>query len=183
MVRWTRWALGLSGVAGIALAFWVYSNSPERVPVHFTLNGVPDAWGSPIELLVTLTCVIGLFTAGFLALPALFRLTLRCTPPSMMSLPHKEYWLAPERRDALHALLTLQANLFANLFGIAINGLLISMQLALMPGHAGPSLTPLFLLIGFFVFMIVGSVWAQRSFRPPAGEQAPKDKATAGSRS
>jgi hypothetical protein len=97
----------------------------------------------------------------------------------MINLPHKEYWLAPERWDAVNARMASQAAVF----GIAVNMLMIGMQLALRPGHTGPSLTPLFLLIGFLVFMIGSIVWAQRSFRLPAGEPQPDSNASTGLRS
>ena len=48
VIRWTRWALWLSCVAGLGLAFQAYSTSPARVPVHYGAGGIPDRWGSPL---------------------------------------------------------------------------------------------------------------------------------------
>ncbi len=32
--------------------FWYWFYLPEKVPVHFGINGIPNRWGSPMELLV-----------------------------------------------------------------------------------------------------------------------------------
>lgn len=40
---------------------WVWPSLPERVPTHFNAAGEPDAWGSPITLVVLLGVSVGLW--------------------------------------------------------------------------------------------------------------------------
>ena len=73
---------------------------PPRVATHFNASGHADGWMSRTSILK--------FTLGFgFGLPAflvtLFGL-LRYLPNSMINIPDRDYWLAPERRDATYAM-------------------------------------------------------------------------------
>lgn len=159
VIRWTRWALWLSCAAGLGLAFQAYSTSPARVPVHYEAGGIPDRWGSPLEVLIVYVGVIGLGTALFLATPEI----IRRAPASMVNLPHKEYWLAPENRDAAAAKLAS----WANVLGTAINLLMISLQALLSHHPTAPSRVPDFLTVGFVVFALGSCIWLARSYQLP----------------
>jgi hypothetical protein len=68
---------------------------PERVATHFDFRGQPDGWMSSQGYLAFMT-VFGLV---FPLVPAALCLLVRLLPDSLINLPHREYWLAPERRD------------------------------------------------------------------------------------
>jgi hypothetical protein len=81
-------------VVCVAQAFFYYPRLPERVAHHFGASGQPDAWGSKEHFLTVYLVVVGLMVVMFLG----FALALRKIPGSLMNLPNKQYWLAPERR-------------------------------------------------------------------------------------
>lgn len=164
MGRWRRWALALSCVAGLGQSFYVYSTSPEVVPVHYGPTGLPDRWGSPAELLIVHGAVIGIGTAVFFALPAL----VRRGPRSWVNLPNKEYWLAPERREEAAAKLAS----WSSVFGTALNLLVITLQSVLAPSgtaaRSTPGALPLLVTLTFVLFTAGSCVWLARSYRLPA---------------
>lgn len=81
----------------------------------------------------------------------------------MVNLPHKEYWLAPENRDAAAAKLAS----WANVLGTAINLLMISLQALLSHHPTAPSRVPDFLTVGFVVFALGSCIWLARSYQLP----------------
>lgn len=81
----------------VALGFMMLGAGPvlpDRVATHFGANGLPNGWMSRDGFMKSIVAIVlapvGVVQAlGFLA----DRL-----PPSLVNLPNKEYWLAPERR-------------------------------------------------------------------------------------
>lgn len=67
---------------------------PERMATHFDWRGQPDGWMSSQGYL-TFMAVFGFLFPLF---PAALCLLLRFLPASVINIPHREYWLAPERR-------------------------------------------------------------------------------------
>ena len=67
---------------------------PERVASHFDLSGTADGWSSRRQLLVVIGSMVALVAGLGFGLPRL----VAVLPVSLINLPHREYWLAPERR-------------------------------------------------------------------------------------
>src|SRR6185295_9706960 len=91
--------LGLlyAGFAGFLA--WSATELPARVASHFNFAGQPDGWMSRTSyLLVEAALAIGLplFIVGISSLT-------RVLPARLWNLPHREYWLAPERRKQTSA--------------------------------------------------------------------------------
>jgi len=55
--------------AGFALVWVNYSRLPERVPIHFGLDGKPDGWG--VRSWIWLLPVVGLLAWALCAVPVL----------------------------------------------------------------------------------------------------------------
>lgn len=72
----------------------IWPQLPERMASHFGPSGRPDAWMPRASFIVTLLGA----GVGTSALLLLMSPLLRRLPPSMINLPHREYWLAEERR-------------------------------------------------------------------------------------
>ncbi|WP_309399641.1 serine/threonine-protein kinase [Cerasicoccus maritimus] len=71
---------------------------PTEVAVHFNASGVPDSWANRgVAMLVML--VVGLGVPYFLVM--LFAM-VRLLPNYLISLPHADFWLAPEREAITH---------------------------------------------------------------------------------
>ncbi len=85
----------LLAFGGLQLLLY-YPKLPDAVPYHFNFKGEPDAWGSR-TFLISFDAGVLLFLALTFFLTARFIMRAR---DDYINLPHKEYWLAPERRDA-----------------------------------------------------------------------------------
>lgn len=116
-------------IAVIAIAFlavaqnvWYWGQLPDRVATHFNLQGVPDDWMSKTNA----TIVMSAFQVGMPFFLIAVTLLASRLPASMVNIPHREYWLHPDR----HASTMFYVQSFMNwiavcfsLFAMAINHL------------------------------------------------------------
>jgi len=79
---------------GRLLVLW--PGLPEPLASHFDASGTPDGFSSRAAFVSTVIVIHALLVLVFLLVPAL----LRITPASLVSLPNREYWWDPSRRDA-----------------------------------------------------------------------------------
>ena len=119
---------------------------PLRVATHFSFEGQPDGWMSRSSVL---------YMAGALGvgLPALM-LALGWLPrwcPSALNLPHRDYWLAAERREATFGYLLRYAGWFACLSLCFFGGLHLLMIQANKASSPELSTCAVLLLAGGFV--------------------------------
>ncbi len=73
-----------------------YPGLPERIASHFGPSGEANGWMDKSTFAIF---IAGIFTFDTI-LFANVASTIRRTPDAKINLPHKEYWLAPERRDS-----------------------------------------------------------------------------------
>lgn len=81
-------AFGASLIASIPML-------PNRVATHFDAAGVPNGWMSRTEHLIAMTALgfgLPLFIVGMCW-------TARYLPMSAINIPHRDYWLAADRRE------------------------------------------------------------------------------------
>lgn len=100
-----------------------YYNSilPDQIVSHFNLKGQPDNWSNKQNVLFGHFGLIFFFASMFLFTSWLtFRL-----PDSFVNLPHKNYWLAPQRRkqtlDAVATFLIWIGNVVIIFFMVIVN--------------------------------------------------------------
>lgn len=94
----TRTALGIIAISQLALAVCLALTYPllqERVATHFDLRGAADAWMSR-EMNAGVMFGVGIGMSLFLI--GVFY-SCRYFPDSWFNLPHRDFWLAPERRE------------------------------------------------------------------------------------
>jgi hypothetical protein len=93
-MRYAVMFLGLASLLLLASLVYAAGHLPEHLATHFDWSGQPNGWMGR-EAYLVLTAGIGI---GF----PVFLMTLcwvtRFLPASMVNLPHRDYWLAPERR-------------------------------------------------------------------------------------
>jgi len=110
----------LSIAIGLSLQVIYWPHLPLRVATHFGGNGQPDGWMEKSNATI-MQCVLQAFMPIFFVgigwvLPRF--------PNSMINVPHREYWLAPERRveslgkmQSMLSQFALCLSLFVNVIG------------------------------------------------------------------
>ncbi|HTU61018.1 MAG TPA: DUF1648 domain-containing protein, partial [Polyangiales bacterium] len=123
---------------GVGLfAGWSVSSAwpqlPPRVASHFNGRGQPDGF-MPREAFFTDLALIG---GGLIVLLLLAPALLRLLPNNLINMPHRDYWLAPERRSESFGYIAIWFGWFA----IATSVLLVAMlNLTLRANIAGTGL-------------------------------------------
>lgn len=78
-----------------AHALYYYPQLPDVVAMHFGATGRPDAWAPKEAFLKIYLLTLAFCSAVFLGVA----FVLSRLPVSMINLPDKAYWLAPERKQ------------------------------------------------------------------------------------
>jgi uncharacterized membrane protein len=150
-------------VVGTIDIIYYYPRLPETVASHFDASGKPDGWSTKKDLVevfivVTLSSAF-LFLGIALGLPKL--------PDSLINLPKKEYWLAPERRQETLSFISG----YLLWFGIATLGLLICVMHQTFRANLSESRTlenVWFFMGAYLVFLIIWVVGLlYKFFRTP----------------
>ncbi|MBM4456518.1 MAG: DUF1648 domain-containing protein [Chloroflexi bacterium] len=145
---------------------------PERVASHFDAAGRADGWSPKGDFFaLNLAFAVGMALL-FLGLSA----WLAKIPIEWISLPHKDYWLAPERRAA--TLQTLQQQmewLAAATVALLVGITQLTIEANLAGGQAWPQDTFWLLFGGYMAFFVVWLVWLLRKWyaRPAQGADTP----------
>ncbi len=96
MKRTAQWLLLALVAASLAQAAWQHARLPERVATHFDLAGQANGWMAR-DTHTAFHVGTVLFITGLMFGLARF---LPKLPDQLINLPHREHWLAPERRAA-----------------------------------------------------------------------------------
>lgn len=164
----TVWILFLATlVVAVFHMVWAHGVLPARVASHFGADGVANGWSSRIGFIIAYASTMAVMAVTFGG----FSLLLPRVPDSVLSLPRRDYWLAPERRDATRRRFTawyLLMGVVTNLF------LIITMHLTVREnlGPGEPHLEDTFWLCfgAYMLFVLVWTVWFVASYaHPPAG--------------
>lgn len=138
---------------------------PSVVGAHFNFRGDSDGWLARENYLALMVIFV-------LAYPALMTLAFTWLPrkyPSLVNIPHRDYWLAPERRDDSLKYLATQGCWFSCLLLLTVAGV----HYVIVVGHwTQPPTLPLrlffSLLGGFGVALIIWTIKFLRRFAKPA---------------
>jgi uncharacterized membrane protein len=160
-----RAAIVLVAVASVVRTWTVLDALPERVAAHFDAAGIPNGWMPREGFLLFQAGILTLMVVVFVVLPR----TIGRIPVGLLSLPHRDYWLAPERRS--ETLATIETWMAA--FGlVVVVSIAIFEELALqasLPGGTGhlsmvPFWATLFGVLGFATAWTVrfGRLWRLR---------------------
>ena len=136
-----------------------WSSAPTRVPSHFDAAGRPNAWSSRDEFFFLQVGVTLLIAALFIGIPWL----LKSTPASLINLPNKSYWLAPERREETMERLASSFEVFAC---ATVLLLIVVFELTSLASRGGNLATNYFLpvLVAYLVFSAGWTVALIRTF-------------------
>ncbi|HEX2860777.1 MAG TPA: DUF1648 domain-containing protein [Lacunisphaera sp.] len=119
-------------LAALGQALWQHQRLPDRIAAHFNGSGQPDGWLSRGQQTAWHIGTVLFLAAVFQGIAALQpRL-----PKEYVNLPHRDYWLAPERAAATHAWvngIVLRLGCAVMLFFIALFHLLYRANLTAQP--------------------------------------------------
>jgi hypothetical protein len=131
-------ALAICYVLFFAYVIASYGDLPETVASHFDISGQPNGWMSR-DSCVGFTLGLGILMPAFIVgmMANAGRISV-----SFVNLPHREYWLAPERRQAALALLLRYSLWFACMNVLFVTGLHWLIVQANLPALSPPALGP-----------------------------------------
>jgi len=151
-------------VASAARVLSCASRLPYPVAVHFDASGAPNGWMPPPVFVAFHLALLAVTSAVFLGAPRM----LRRLPDRLINLPRRDYWLAPERREATIARL---GERLAGLGAAVIAFLAFGEELVLRANlYAGGHLASRALAAGVALFLGYIGVWVVglwRAFRAP----------------
>ncbi len=84
-----------ASVFSLVRVAWVWDALPADMASHFDGAGQPNDW-MPKE---SLFAILAMVQIGVPLLLALVSIAQRRVSPSLINLPNRDYWLAPERKD------------------------------------------------------------------------------------
>lgn len=150
-------------ILAVAHIAWYYPLLPNPMASHFGPSGKADGWMSKEAFAIFYVAFMVFYSALFGSMGVL----LRKTPHELINMPNRDYWLAPERREATMRVFSHQLAVF----GIAIGAFFIAvMQTIFLTNRGGSSqLGSLFFvyLIGFLLYTGIWTVQLLKQYRLP----------------
>lgn len=137
---------------------------PERMAIRFDLDGKPNGWMGKDGFAIYYFCLLS-FVMGVFILVGLLVAKL---PPRLFNIPHRDYWMAPERRaESLRYLkeFHLWAGAFGGIFIVAMMEMIFKINLSPSPMLDN---RVFYTALGFFSFSVLaGVLLAYWRFRKP----------------
>jgi uncharacterized membrane protein len=162
-VKLSRTSIGLLLLVALAQSFWYYPQLPDTVASHFDGAGRPNGWSGKGSFLALYLLIVGAVASIFLVAGS----RIRSRPD--MRIPHREYWLAPERSGETIAF--LRRNLHSA--GTVSLALAIAvMQFAILANFEDPpriSAAVYGVLLAYFLYLVLWLLRLYWRFRRPPG--------------
>jgi uncharacterized membrane protein len=169
MLKATYIALLVLIVCSIVQAVVYYEMMPDRIASHFRPDGTPDGFSSKTRFLVSLVSV----NVGTTLVLIVTARLIRRLPNSLINVPHKDYWLADERREESLAFVETAMLCTGILTVLLFMGIA---HLTLLANQGGQGIPPVWLgsLIGGYIFAVMATTVAilARFKRPPMHSDA-----------
>jgi uncharacterized membrane protein len=120
--RIALFAVVVIALLAVAQNAWYWGQLPDRVATHFNSEGSPNDWMTKTNATITMSA----FQIGMPLFLIVVTLLAARLPASMVNIPHREYWLHPDRHASSMGYVQLFMNWIAvafSLFAMAINHL------------------------------------------------------------
>jgi uncharacterized membrane protein len=129
---------------------------PPVLATHFGHSGAPNGWQTQAQFFTLEVILLGVCLLLAFGIPVL----IGELPMSLVNLPNKEYWLAPERRDETLAFFKTQFAWFGCVF---LAFLLVVNQLVFKANQTHPrQLDNTTFVIALFAFLAYVGIWTVR---------------------
>jgi uncharacterized membrane protein len=135
----------------VAQAFWQHARLPETVASHFDASGKPNGW-MPRGAQTAWHISTVFFMAGLLE--GIARIS-QLIPDEYINIPHREHWLAPERRAATLAGLSTMVRLMGSVLLLFLMGLFHQVYRA---NTGGGSITEIVVVMSAALLVAVGII-------------------------
>ena len=147
-------ALALAYALFFGYLAYTYGKLPPKIASHFDVQGRPDGWMSraaDAEILSTVALLVPAIVIG--GMGGAGRI-----PVSFINLPHRDYWLANNRRKAALAILVRYAIWFAALNVLFLTGAEFLIVQANLPAPHSLDMTRF--TSGVIVYLVFTAIWA-----------------------
>lgn len=151
-------ALVLVALLGVLQELLYLPHLPEEVASHFGANGQPDGFTSKWSYLSMMISM----KIGMMLMLGLLGYFIRYMPASMINIPHRDYWMHPDRRAATMRDTELTLLAIGIGTGLFLNGISHLTYLANAGGTRLPMVPFAIMMAAFLAFVAVICV---RSFR------------------
>lgn len=149
------------------LYFWPLM--PDLMASHFNGTGQANGWAPRVGFFILYSGLIVLLFITFRIFPRL----LKRFPDNLINLPNKNYWLAPEHREATFTVIEKQMTLFGNATVMLIIGTMQLVFRANVNGsHRISGETMWIMLAAYILISIVWTVQFIRKFKNPQQAQS-----------
>ncbi|MGI0489892.1 DUF1648 domain-containing protein [Pantanalinema rosaneae CENA516] len=143
---------------------WFYPQLPDPIASHFNAIGQPDGWAPKPFFFLIYAGVVALDTWLVWGLPQ----WIERRPDSQINLPHKDYWLASDRRPATFAFIQQQMGWF----GVANLLLMVYVFQLVISANLNPPpqlpMIPIWTALGIYLlYTIVWLISFYQRFRRP----------------
>jgi uncharacterized membrane protein len=143
---------------------YYYPRLTEVVAQHFGGDGRANGWASRDAFFILSWVMLLGLSAIFMLMPR----TLRRIPVSMINLPHKDYWLAPERKDESLGFIEREMEWMGVLtIAFLVSVLHLAIRANLNPAHHLENVVFVTLLAGFLVATSGWIILLYRRFPDP----------------
>jgi uncharacterized membrane protein len=160
--RLPRFLYAILFLAGLLMSVYYYPQMPERMASHFAGDGRANGWQSRegfFLLMLFVSCTSAL--VGFVAPPQ-----IAARANDRINLPHRNYWLAPERRrETMRFISATMAWFSCGLLFVLISGTFLALQANLGPGHRFNSEAMVVVLVLFLACLLALLVRMIRHFQ------------------
>ena len=132
---------------------YYYPKLPEQMASHFNASGQPDDWTGKQSFFLIMWGTYLLLTVIFAAMGPL----LNRIPESMVNLPNRQYWFAPERKQETVRILSI----YMLWMGSSTLVLLLAIMHTTIEANIGadPRIGPPWLIIGSYLgFTVIWSI-------------------------
>lgn len=169
--RFPKLLFSVFSALAFAYFFHFYSQLPATVASHFDAHGNVNGWQSKTVFYGFLVGTILLMAFIGFALPRL----MNRIPIQFVNLPNKNYWLAPERREASMEFLAAQFGWMAcALLPVILFAFNYAIQCNLHPHGPSDSSAITYPLFALLFFMLLWTVRIFNRFGPPPEDSSAK---------